>query len=750
MERARLQIEGTVQGVGFRPFVYRLAKSMDVKGYVKNRGNFVEVCVDCDESTLNEFIKRIKEEAPPLSHVRGVIVRPAHGAGEEYADFHIVKSDYAEKSDSVVPPDSAVCDDCLRELNDPANRRNGYFFITCTNCGPRFTIVHTPPFDRERTTMDPFRMCPECEKEYTDPMDRRYHAQTIACPKCGPEIFYIDDRGKSQGREAIERCADLIERDCTVAIKGYGGYHISCSASSDGAVKRLRYLFGRKYKPFAIMARDLESVRAFAFVNEEEEKELLSYRRPILLLKKKKDLSKQIALGLHNLGVMLPYSPLHHLLFDFLKMENIVMTSANETSYPIIKEESETGELLSSGKVNGILYYNREIANRCDDSVVKFIGNKKRLIRRSRGYVPTPIELKMGENSLALGGEENVAGCIMNYNKAFLTQHIGDCKNPETLDFLIQTLENLTTLTTIKDFKSIACDLHPRFGTTKLAERISQERGLELYRVQHHYAHGLSLMAEHEREELIAIICDGFGYGVDGDAWGGEILYCREDGFERLGHLQEHLMVGGDLATKYPMRMVASILHDSGLELDKHLLPKGFPHGEKEMEIVLKQLEKGRGIKTTSCGRVLDAISALLGICYEETYEGEPAMRLEAISLQGSDLGLEPKFREDALDTSHLLRWIAARLDKERREDLALTGELYLARGLAGMACEKARKEGVKAIGFSGGVAYNEPMSFAMEKTVKNNGLKFLVNREVPSGDGGLSFGQCYYAHLRS
>jgi hydrogenase maturation protein HypF len=774
-----LEIEGTVQGVGFRPFVYRLAVSLGVKGYVKNRGNYVEVLAECDERTLEEFVARIREEKPPLSRVERMSLKPLKKTeGQDLTDFRIAESDYAEKSDSVVPPDAAVCADCLRELREPGNRRNGYFFTTCTNCGPRFTIVRAPPFDRERTTMSPFDMCSSCESEYRDPMDRRYHAQTIACPGCGPEIFFTDGEKKKKGGKAIEGCADLIENGEIAAIKGYGGYHISCSASNDLAVRRLRRLFGRRYKPFAIMAKDVESVRSFAFLGDEEKRELVSYRRPIILLKRKGDIapaissqiapaissqiapaisgqiapaiSGQIAPGLHNVGVMLPYSPLHHLLFDFLKTESIVMTSANESTFPIIKDDLLVSEqLMREGKVDGILFYDREISNRCDDSVVKYLGDDKRIIRRSRGYVPSPIEIARGKNSLALGGEENVSGCIMGTEKAFLTQHIGDCKNPETLDFLVEALGNLTTLTTIKDFGAVACDLHPRFWTTKLAERMAGERSLELFKVQHHYAHGLSLMAEHGCEELIAIVCDGFGYGTYGGAWGGEILYCKEDGFERLGHLQEHLMVGGDLATRYPMRMVASILYGSE-EVKRYLSPEGFPYGEREIGVVLKQLERENGIKTTSCGRVLDAISALLGICYERTYEGEPAMRLEAVSMRGSDLGLEPKFRGDSLDTSYLLRWMASRLDDERREDLALTGELYLARGLAEIACEKARKEGVKEVGFSGGVAYNEPMSLAIKKVVKDRGLKFLANQRVPSGDGGLSFGQCYYAHLCS
>ena len=747
---ARIEVEGTVQGVGFRPFIYRLACSMGIKGYVKNRGNYVEIYADCYGPALDEFIKRIREDAPPLSKVGGITCH-SECLDEKYPDFHIVKSDFAGKSDSVVPPDAAVCMDCLKELRDPRDRRNGYFFITCTNCGPRFTIVDSPPFDRERTTMDPFHMCPDCEREYKDPIDRRYHAQTIACPRCGPEIFFIGGKDKKEGREAIERCAALIEGGGTAAIKGYGGYHISCSASDDYAIKRLRYLFGRRYKPFAIMAKDIESVRSFAFLSDEEEKELVSYKRPILLLKRKRDLSDQIAPGLHNVGVMLPYSPLHYLLFDSLKTENIVMTSANESTYPIIKEDDEIGGGLMRGKVDGILYYDRDIAQSCDDSVVKYVGEEKRIIRRSRGYVPSPIGVKTGQNSLAVGGEESVTGCIMNSDKAFLTQHIGDCKNPETLGFLTDALENLTCLTAIKDFESIACDLHPRFGTTKLAERLSKERSLEIFRVQHHYAHGLSLMAEHNLEEIIAIVCDGFGYGINGEAWGGEILYCKEDSFERLGHLQKHMMVGGDLATKYPMRMIASILYDAkDAEVKKYLVTEGFPHGEKEMEIILTQLDKGLGIKTTSCGRVLDAISALLGICYEKTYEGEPAMRLEATSLSGSDLHLKPKLERDTLDTSYLLNWVANNRHKERKEDLALTGELYLARGLAEMACEMAKEEGVREIGFSGGVAYNEPMSFAIEKTVKNRGFNLLVNQKVPSGDGGLALGQCYYAHLCS
>ncbi|MFX1564019.1 MAG: Sua5/YciO/YrdC/YwlC family protein, partial [Promethearchaeota archaeon] len=419
---------------------------------------------------------------------------------------------------------------------------------------------------------------------------------------------------------------------------------------------------------------------------------------------------------------------------------------------PIVTENEEAIKRLGT-TVDFFLFHNRTIAQRCDDSVVRLHGENHSVIRRSRGYAPEPIHLRLSANScvLGVGAELNVTACVLSGNKAFISQHIGDVENLETLNFLKNSINHLTRLTNSR-VEVVACDLHPRFTTTRLAQSLSNKLECPVILVQHHHAHIASLMGEHDVPEMVGIACDGFGYGSDGSAWGGEILYCSQDGFRRLAHLQEQPMVGGDLATRYPLRMAAGILHGT-VDIEEWLLSRSnrFPHGEREVEIVLKQLRKVSAMKTTSCGRVLDAVSAMLGICYERTYEGEPAMKLESVATNGSDvLNLTPTFEGATIETTHLIHEIFTKRDEYSVADLACSAQSYLARSLAQRAVEEAGRMRVKTIGFSGGVAYNEYITRVIRKTVEKSGFKFLVHNEVPPGDGGISFGQTIAASLRT
>jgi hydrogenase maturation protein HypF len=501
------------------------------------------------------------------------------------------------------------------------------------------------------------------------------------------------------------------------------------------------------------MARDIKTVRSFAEVGTEEAKLLMSYIKPIVLLKKRCDccLSELISAGLHNIGVMLPYTGLHHMLFDKVSEPAFVMTSANPPNRPIVTENQEAVKRLGK-TVDFFLFHNRAIAQRCDDSVIRLHGGDQSIIRRSRGYAPEPIHLKLSANScvLGVGAEQNVTACLLAKNKAFISQHIGDMENLETLDFLKRTIKHLTRLTNNR-IEAIACDLHPKFTTTRLAHNLGKELECPVIPVQHHHAHLAALMAEHDVNEIVGIACDGFGYGSDGTAWGGEILYCNQDGFQRLAHLQEQPMVGSDLATRYPLRMAAGTLHNI-VDIENWLLSQSshFPHGEREVEIVLKQLRSGSTVKTTSCGRVLDAASAILGVCHERTYEGEPAMKLESVATEGTDvLDLEPVFEGITIETTQLFHEIFTRKDKFSAADLACSAQSYLAKSLAQRAVDEARRIGLKTIAFSGGVAYNEHISRVIRRAVKKSGFKFLVHRQVPPGDGGISFGQVIAAGLR-
>jgi len=483
-----------------------------------------------------------------------------------------------------------------------------------------------------------------------------------------------------------------------------------------------------------------------------ESERLTSYTRPIVLLNKSEDyyLSDLIAPHLHNIGVMLPYTGLHYMLFDEVDEPAFVMTSANPPNQSIIENDKEALRRLGD-TVDYFLFHDRQIAHRCDDSVIRLHDSRQVFLRRSRGYAPAPVMLreKAERCTVGLGGELNNTGCVLLGNKAFISQHIGDVENVETRDFLENSTKHLIRLTNSK-VEAVACDLHPKFTTTKLAHDLAEENGWQLIQVQHHYAHVAALMAEHNVKEIVGVCCDGYGYGLDGEAWGGEILFCTQDfsDFERLAHLQKQPLIGGDLATRYPLRVAAGILHEK-VDVQRWLLQEQyFPHGEKEVEIIIHQLEKrSKIIETSSCGRVLDAVAAVLGICYERTYEGEPAMKLESTAIKGKDaLKLEPVINDNVLDTTQLLLEIFENREKHSKADLAYSAHAYLGKGLATLAIEKALEKGVKTVGFSGGVACNEILVLIMRRVVEASGLEFMVHEAVPPGDGGLSFGQAVVA----
>ncbi|MEM3627775.1 MAG: carbamoyltransferase HypF [Candidatus Bathyarchaeia archaeon] len=750
--RVKINVAGIVQGVGFRPFIYRIAVKNGLKGYVRNRGDAgVEILLEGSEENVEAFLRDLREKKPPLARIHEVVVKRLEGA-DAYETFTIYKSsEEAEFSGSVIPPDIAICDECLKELRDPADPRYNYFFITCTDCGPRYTIIKRLPYDRENTTMRDFYMCSFCQKEYKDPLNRRFHAQTVACPKCGPKVYLTTANGEQvETSDPIREAGKLISEGFIVAVKGYGGFHVATSTVKDEPLARLRKVKHRSQKPFAIMARSLEAAKTFAEISEKEAELLTSYTRPIVLLKKKGTyyLSDLVAPGLHNVGVMLPYTGLHYMLFDNVDDVAFVMTSANPPNQPIIKDNHEALRKLS-GTVDYFLFHNRQIAHRCDDSVVRLHGENLVFIRRSRGYAPAPIMLKEKAEKcvLGLGGELNNTACILLGDKAFVSQHIGDVENVETRAFLENAAKHLIHLTNSK-VDTVVCDLHPKFTTTRLAKDLAKQNGWQLIQVQHHYAHVAALMAEHNVEEIVGICCDGYGYGEDGEAWGGEIILGSRKSaeFKRLAHLEKQPLIGGDLATKYPLRMAAAILHKKA-NIENWLLEKVayFPHAEKEIQIVLNQLEKGANslTQTTSCGRVLDAVAAVLGVCYERTYEGEPAMKLEAVAINGKDaLNIKPIVNGNILKTTEMLMEIFENRRKKPIENLAYSAHAYLAKGLAQLAIKKAQENSINAIGFSGGAACNEILTKIMRETVEAAGLRFIVHNAVPPGDGGLSFGQ--------
>jgi hydrogenase maturation protein HypF len=754
--RVKINVTGIVQGVGFRPFIYRIAVRNGLAGYVRNRGDAgVEILLEGSVQSIQSFMRDLSVEKPPLAQIDSVKSTELTGKNE-YAAFTIYESSQeAELSGSIIPPDIAICNQCLHELRDPKDPRFEYFFITCTNCGPRFTILERLPYDRENTTMKEFPLCGFCQKEYNDPANRRFHAQTVACPTCGPQAYLTTNNGEPiQTQDPVREAGKLLSEGSVLAIKGYGGFHIAASTLKDKPLQALRTTKHRREKPFAIMAKSLDAAKSFAEVGSKEQELLTSPARPIVLLNKPPNypLSPLVAPHLHNVGVMLPYTGLHYMLFDQVSDAAFVMTSANPPNQPIVKENEEALKILGE-TVNYFLFHNRKIAHRCDDSVMRVHGNRQVFLRRSRGYAPAPMRLKQKSKRcvVGLGGELNNTSCVLLEDKAFISQHIGDVENVETRSFLQEATSHLHRLTNCHA-EAVACDLHPKFTTTMLAKEMAETDGSPLVQVQHHHAHAAALMAEHNLDEAVSIVCDGYGYGTGGEAWGGEVLFCTSESaeFERLGHLEAQPLLGGDLASRYPLRMAAGMLSKAGVDVEPWLMQNSahLPHSEIEARIILDQLKNGTGtIETTSCGRGLDAVAAVLGVCFERTYEGEPAMKLESVTLAGKDvLDLKPVLKGDVLNTTTMLRTIYENIGKVSTADLAYSAHAYLAKGLAALAAEKASAQGVKNVGFSGGAACNQILAELMRDVVESAGLRFFVHEAVPAGDGGVSFGQAVVA----
>ncbi|MCS7131245.1 MAG: carbamoyltransferase HypF [Hadesarchaea archaeon] len=762
--RATIAVTGIVQGVGFRPFVYRLATRHGLVGFVRNMGDAgVQVVVEGERGAIEDFLSSLREERPPLSRIDDVRVAWGEPTGE-FSRFEVAPSERSGLGlPSVVPPDLALCDECLREMLDPGDRRYRYPFITCVNCGPRFTIIEELPYDRSRTSMRAFPLCADCSREYHDPSDRRYRAEPTCCPACGPRVKLHSASGEVvEVEEPLREVAKLLDEGNVVAIKGIGGIHIAADATDDVVLARLREAFNRPQQPFAVMSRDLETVRTFAKVSEAEAELLTSYRRPIVVLERLADseLSELVAPGLDSVGVMLPYSGIHHLILLHGGRPAYIMTSANPPGLPMIVDNTRALEELRD-KVDYLLLHDREIVNRCDDSVVKVVEGRTTFLRRSRGYVPEPIRLAFESELkvLALGAELNVTACLLVGDRCFVSQHVGDATKVETLGYLQAAARKLMRLLGVERVDAVAHDMHPSYSTTRLAPRLAEELGARTVAVQHHHAHLCSLLAERGLEELVGIAADGVGYGEDGAVWGGEVMIVRPDPYDHAGGIIRQPMPGGDLATRFPARMVAGMLWRAlpPGEVERVLLEfcaDGFRRGEVEVRAVLRQLERGLLVPwTSSCGRVLDAVSCLLGICRERTYEGEPAIKLEAAANGGDPdlIELKPIVGEAdgmrVVDTSELLLGVLEALRRRLpRRHIAAAAQRALARGLAEVAIGAAMEEGIRMVGASGGVFCNRAIARVVREAVEGAGLRFVSHELLPPGDGGISVGQAVVA----
>jgi len=740
--RRRLLVNGIVQGVGFRPFVYRLAVGQGLKGFIRNTASGVAIEVQGKTVLLDSFCGALQSELPPLARIETIEERVIDCIAEE--SFVIGDSTAGAEVETLIPPDIALCDDCRRELLDPANRRYRYPFINCTNCGPRYTIVGRLPYDRPSTSMHSFTMCPECEREYHNPLDRRFHAQPNACAVCGPSLLLLDSAGKPLAGDAVAEAVALLEKGMIVALKGLGGFHLAVDARNEAAVQRLRERKGREAKPFAVMMRDLSVVKRFCEVSDDERDALISPEAPIVLLNKRKSdaLAPSVAPDNNRLGVMLPYTPLHMLLFDD-GLDVLVMTSANFSEEPIVNENDEALSRLT-GIADAFLLHNRPIYLKCDDSVTIHLAGKLRQIRRSRGYVPAPISLrKAGAVVLGTGGELKNTVTLLKGTHALMSQHIGDMKNFEAYRHFEQVVAHLQHLFQATP-ELIVHDLHPMYMTTQWAER----QQIPTLGVQHHHAHLVACLAENRVDEpAIGLILDGTGYGTDGTIWGGEVLIGDAAGVERFASLESMPLPGGDAAVMQPWRLALGYLHRSCANLpDLPDLP--FMQG-RNIEQVLELLDKRINIvETSSCGRLFDAVAALCNLRGEITYEGEAAIAL--MHAAGGIVG-DKAFRYELREENG--RWMMCFSPMIQEIVVVLqhgisTAEISQRFHRTLIACfrdiiEKASKAtGLSTVALSGGVFQNELLFITLLHELQQAGYRVLTHAHVPSNDGGLSLGQ--------
>ncbi|MGO8990297.1 MAG: carbamoyltransferase HypF [bacterium] len=752
MKRGEISITGIVQGIGFRPFIYNLAQKRLIRGWVLNNEKGVLIDAESEDGNLDRFIQDIPKLAPSLARIESFEVKYLEPLG--YSTFEIRKSEEAQDKFVLISPDVATCDQCLSEFFSPKNFRYRYPFVNCTLCGPRFTIIQDIPYDRRKTTMAPFIMCPVCQKEYEDPLDRRFHAQPNACPACGPSLHLEDKEGKEVPGDPILKTLDLLSKGRIVAIKGLGGFHLACDARNRDAVSSLRSRKFREDKPFAVMCQNIDEVKEHCEVNEEEEKLLLGVERPIVILRRRGNspIAHAVAPYQDTLGVMLPYSPLHHLLLND-SLKTLVMTSGNVSDEPIsYKNEEAFGRL--SNIADYFLFHNREIHMRCDDSVTRIFDGKPYILRRSRGYVPFPIKLSFPLGMiLACGGELKNTFCLTRGQYAFISHHIGDLENLETLTSFEEGIQHFKKLFYIEP-KAVAYDLHPDYLSTQYALSIPD---IPKIGVQHHHAHIVSAMAENGvQEDVIGVALDGTGFGLDGTVWGGEFIKANLRDFDRLAHLKKVPMPGSSMAIKEPWRMALVYLFDAFEEETAKLKIDLMKRIDFQKWDIMKRAikQKVNSPLTSSMGRLFDAISSLLSLRDEVHYEGQAAIELEMIADHGVKEEYPFQNHEDAvpmvIDPAEMIRGIVRDLI-DGVPSSKISGKFH--RTLSRMiveTCETIRsKEALNQVVLSGGVFQNIFLLSLVTEDLKRSSFDVYTHRLVPPNDGGISLGQAVIAHMR-
>jgi len=741
----RIYAVGVVQGVGFRPFVKVLADKLGVRGYVKNLGGG-EVEIYVEGTRAGEFIKALLEQAPPAIVLEEVKIEEVKPLG--FSEFKILTSETVKRRPSMIPPDIAICDECLREvLETGGERRLRYLFNSCSFCGPRFAVIKQLPYDRENTSWVSYPLCEDCVKEYNSPEVggiRRYFYQGISCRRDGPKVRLLNARGvEIHTDDPVYKAASLIDAGHIVAVKGVGGYHIMALATEDSVVAELRKRKRRPQQPFAVMVLDIERATQLIYIDKKATELLKSPRRPIVLLPKREDspVSPLVSPGLDMEGVFLPYTALQYLLLSQTRDKFLVATSGNTHGDPMCYTLRCVLDKLGN-VVDYILDHDLVIVHRVDDSVVRFTDDEPVIIRRGRGYAPTWVRIRriLRRPAVAFGSDLQTAGGVGVEDKAVLTQYIGDLDSFETYDYLDKELRWFTTIYGIKE-PILVCDLNLAYRSVRLCKEWAEELGAEILQVQHHHAHALATAADAKIDEpFVAIAIDGVGYGEDGQAWGGEVLFVEGSKYERMWHLKYVPMPGGDLAAYRPARMTISYLltccsdEELGWQMAKYL-----PGGAKEAELVIKEVKTPR-VFTSSVGRFLDAVSALLGVAWERTYEGEPAMKLEAAARGGRllEINAENQIELFAELVEH------SRRGTERR-DVAYTAQIAVGKLLGEKACQAVESKGSRRLLISGGAAVNTYIVRGIREAAEKCGLSAVLPKGVPPGDGGLALGQLYY-----
>ncbi|PHO10147.1 carbamoyltransferase HypF [Malaciobacter canalis] len=734
-----VKVKGIVQGVGFRPFVYNLCKKLKINGWVNNDDEGVNIALETDEFLIEEFIKQLKTYSPPLAVIDSLEILDKEF--ENFNDFQIIESKNNSNKTTIISPDISICQDCIKDINDENNFRYNYALTNCTNCGPRYSIIKTVPYDRVNTSMEKFTLCPLCQEEYTDPTNRRYHAQPVCCEKCGPklELFNKENKKIEEGIEAIKKIATLINNGEIVAIKGLGGFHLVCDATNDKVVKELRLRKNRPTKPYAVMFKSIEEVSDYAVFNEFEKDIITSKEKPITLVKKKQNtnLSSLIAPNISKIGVFLPYTPLHIILFKFLN-NPIIATSANLKDEPIIRHKDELLSKLGH-VVDFVLDFNREIINAVDDSVVQVIKDNVVKLRNARGYTPTTIKLETKQNKkiMALGANQKSTISFCFEDNMIVSPHIGDLNSIESLEYFTRTVE---TFKRFYDFEPdvIVCDKHPNYESTKWASKLN----IKIVKIQHHYAHILSVMAEYKlKDKLLGFSFDGTGYGDDGNIWGGEVMLASKENYKRLFHFKYFKLLGGEKAVKEPKRVALSLLFENytldELKQMNIALLNEFTNTQLNNFYMMWQKDINAFL-TSSLGRVFDAIASLANIAHTQSYEGETGLLIEEYYDKNILDSYEYQIENQEIDISNMIKTIITESNKK-------------------IICSKFINTIVKIIVdisnnyndldivLTGGVFQNKTLLEKCIDELKKENKKVYFNKKVSLNDGSISIGQLYF-----